>query len=676
MEGTDCGRELIVAASDLRVHRTVFGRGSRGELPTTLVKRVGGTDATGTVDNRRPLSLKQIILAVLFATSLCCNGQLWSQGCTGSSGVNLFADGDFGSGEANIVMSNPGTAPGYRYVTRGAPADGEYTITNFTGAWSNLYSAWLSIGDNSPDEKGYMLVVNADWQPGLFYEKTIDGLCDDTDYVFSMDIINIIQPTAGGEPYIQPNVTFLFDGRAVLNTGAIPATATWKTYSFNFTTSPGQRSVKLSLRNNAAGGRGNDLALDNISFRACGPAASISKSDPIACELGNPITLTAILPPRNTGTWGIQWERSDDTGRTWTTVPNGNGTTVTHVPQRSGVTLYRYLVASSTSGITSEKCRSISQTEQVITLVPKEVIRKDSICAGTSIKIGDATYSEPGTYTTRFRSRQGCDSVITTQITVIGDETPRVTPFVRDPECMLNSNGSVKLPSTLPHSRGPYRSVVDGTSPSSPNEWTGLSPGDYTLQIADRFGCKWDTVISLSRPGPFDVELGPPQRVDLGDSINLQAYSVNGQIVRVEWIGATDDGLQGWVRPFGDTIIQVIAYNPEGCEARASLALTVLNTRSYFCPNAFTPNGDHVNDQFICYGKSQQVERILEFSVYDRWGGMMYATHDIKLGDQIRGWDGTSGGKDALAGVYVYIVKLELYGGAVEFLKGTIHLMR
>jgi hypothetical protein len=70
---------------------------------------------------------------------------------------------------------------------------------------------------------------------------------------------------------IQPNIAFLIDGQVVCETGNVPADQNWRTVRFSFTTVPGQTSVELSLRNNAPGGLGNDLAIDNISFRACGP---------------------------------------------------------------------------------------------------------------------------------------------------------------------------------------------------------------------------------------------------------------------------------------------------------------------------------------------------------------------------------------------------------------------
>ena len=94
-------------------------------------------------------------------------------GCEGTLGDNLFDDGDFGAGAINIPNQDPGIAPGYNYVTFGPPNDGQYVITNNTGAWSGLYPTWIKIRDNSTDPNGYMMVVNADFSPGVFYEQEI-----------------------------------------------------------------------------------------------------------------------------------------------------------------------------------------------------------------------------------------------------------------------------------------------------------------------------------------------------------------------------------------------------------------------------------------------------------------------------------------------------------------------
>ena len=111
--------------------------------------------------------------------------------------------------------------------------------------------------------------------------------------------------------HIEPNVAFLIDDVVVLQTGNLPQNELWETFAFTFTTKPGQSSVMLSLRNNAPGGIGNDLALDNIRFRACGPPSTITSNavDSIFCQEDSPLQLTAEFESnQNLDDPFFQWE--------------------------------------------------------------------------------------------------------------------------------------------------------------------------------------------------------------------------------------------------------------------------------------------------------------------------------------------------------------------------------
>ncbi len=249
--------------------------------------------------------------------------QLPAQICDGNIGENIFTEGDFGSGPANVLLPDPQIAPGYNYQSNPPPNDGFYTITNNTSSWGSFASNWANIGDNSSDPNGYMMVVNASFTPGLFYEQEVDGLCENTLYVFSADVINLIT----GVGAIKPNVSFLLDGMVLYETGDIPTNAQWNTYGFTFTTAVGQTSLTLALRNNAPGGGGNDLALDNITFRPCGPEALILPTD-IAniCEDGSPIDLEATILGNQYATPVVQWQQSFDEGATWVDIVGATDT--------------------------------------------------------------------------------------------------------------------------------------------------------------------------------------------------------------------------------------------------------------------------------------------------------------------------------------------------------------
>jgi gliding motility-associated-like protein len=85
-------------------------------------------------------------------------------------------------------------------------------------------------------------------------------------------------------------------------------------------------------------------------------------------------------------------------------------------------------------------------------------------------------------------------------------------------------------------------------------------------------------------------------------------------------------------------------------------------------PNAFTPNGDGVND---CFGiKYWGYIGDFEMSVFNRYGQRVFYTRNPS-----DCWDGTYGGKMQPVGTYVYMIKaFTLCGEAVK--KGTLELIR
>jgi len=332
-----------------------------------------------------------------------------AQLCAGNLGENIFEEGDFGAGSANLLTPDPGIAPGYSYTFDVPPVDGFYTVTNNTTPWPGLWPSWLRIGDNSSDPNGYMMVVNATFSPGIFFRQTVDGLCENTTYEFSADIINLIRREQ--VDHIKPNVTFELDGVAFLNTEEIPQSEEWVTYGFTFETAPGVSELTLTIRNNAPGGIGNDLALDNISFRTCGSNAFINTPQSIfLCEDDNdptPITAEVDLDQHF-----IQWQLSVNEGITWDDLPGEEEQVYFHDQFLPGVYLYRYLSASSPDNLLNFKCRTLSD-EVRIEVLALNYEQVDTICVGSSFALGSDILWESGIYTSNLISSKGCDSLLT-----------------------------------------------------------------------------------------------------------------------------------------------------------------------------------------------------------------------------------------------------------------------
>jgi gliding motility-associated-like protein len=115
---------------------------------------------------------------------------------------------------------------------------------------------------------------------------------------------------------------------------------------------------------------------------------------------------------------------------------------------------------------------------------------------------------------------------------------------------------------------------------------------------------------------------------------------------------------------------KLVVSDAAGCADSAYVTVRVYKVKpTIFVPTAFTPNNDGLND--TVYPISVGIKKINYFSIYNRWGQLVFTTTQDR-----KGWDGTLGGKLQNSGVFVWMVSAIDYLGAPVFLKGTVALIR
>ncbi len=332
--------------------------------------------------------------------------QSFAQTCTGSLGdpiVNIT----FGAGDNFGAPLATGTTSSLQYQADICPVNGYYTILNYTSGCFATDVGWHTTSDHTGDPKGYFMLIDASWDPSNFYIQTIEGLCSGTTYEFAAWFLNMCSIKG-----ILPNITFTIektDGTilSTYNTGDIPIInpVTWKQYGMFFTTPTGINSVVLRMRNNAPGGQGNDLGLDDITFRPAGPAI-------IASVAGNPnnnintcvnnketFQLTATVDDCYLNT-AYQWQISINNGSTWVNIAGANSKAYTRAATSSGKYLYR-LTAAEASNITIASCR-VSSAEITINVIDAPLIKatnNGANCTGNKLILnvtGGNTYNWTG----------------------------------------------------------------------------------------------------------------------------------------------------------------------------------------------------------------------------------------------------------------------------------------
>lgn len=112
----------------------------------------------------------------------------------------------------------------------------------------------------------------------------------------------------------------------------------------------------------------------------------------------------------------------------------------------------------------------------------------------------------------------------------------------------------------------------------------------------------------------------------------------------------------------GTYSVALVVYNSYGCRDEIVKIVTVEPEFHIYIPNTFTPDGNGLNDVFICKGMGIDPSNF-EMLIFDRWGELIYKTNDF-----YQGWDGTVKGKKNMAMQGVYIYKIKVYD-----LKGKKH---
>jgi len=154
------------------------------------------------------------------------------------------------------------------------------------------------------------------------------------------------------------------------DTGNINSSSTpiWDQYALVFQTIPGQTSVILKMINNGSGGCGNDFAIDDIAFSACGDFITVTDSNNNAqldiCENETPfrLELTATLDFSVYSSHFYQWQESFD-GLLWTDII-GETSEMINV-NVTGSNFYRTKVAEDLVNIENSQCISLSDVFQV-----------------------------------------------------------------------------------------------------------------------------------------------------------------------------------------------------------------------------------------------------------------------------------------------------------------------
>lgn len=322
-----------------------------------------------------------------------------------------------------------------------------------------------------------------------------------------------------------------------------------------------------------------------------------------------------------------------------------------------------------------------------------------TICAGTTLSLdaqvsgGTSPYAlawypegpvttplQTTVYTATASDAQGCTAIpVDVLVEVVGPAPPPIT--------VLNDEGCVPHCVTFATSASGMVEYLwsfgDGTSMdgSMSTEHCFLQGGNYTpsLSITDGFGCSATTTL------PDAVQAFPTPVAQF--TLFPEVATIDAPDFRFL---ASAVGIVAWEWNFGDALgntasgpdvsfsyndvacyeVILVVSNSDGCTAETSALACVEDEFAVYAPNAFTPNGDGINDGFgVVTTVRDPKDLVLE--VYDRWGRSIFRSTDVRST-----WDGRAAGSDTPDGVYIWQLRMRDAQGQLRNAQGHVLLMR
>ena len=162
---------------------------------------------------------------------------------------------------------------------------------------------------------------------------------------------------------------------------------------------------------------------------------------------------------------------------------------------------------------------------------------------------------------------------------------------------------------------------------------------------------------------------GPDAVIFAGDTYQLTATASAGNYLWTPSSGLSSPTILNPVAsPLATTTYTLTVTSPQGCTATDQMTLTVVP----YCVkpmNAFTPNGDGINDLWLITNGNCLTSATAE--VFNRYGAKVFGSNDYH-----NDWNGTYNGKPLPDGTYYYVITFRLLNGHMQTLKGSVTILR
>jgi len=269
-------------------------------------------------------------------------------------------------------------------------------------------------------------------------------------------------------------------------------------------------------------------------------------------------------------------------------------------------------------------------------------------------------------------------------VTVVQEDDLPIFDIRVDTIACFGQTATITL-SNIRGGKSPYQvSFNGGTTYGSALIASSLKTGSYKVLVKDANGCINDQLpaITITEPPLFTVNLGEDFFLNIGEDSLLTikgqyneatAQSVIWKANTVE-IASAKNKPEITVSPEEDTDYNVTVINQSGCIASDNLRISIRRVKPECVPNIFTPHNQGENNYFSI--NCAEVDKVTKYSIYDRWGNLLFTGKDLIPSQPQSFWDGRFKGKEVVAGVYVFYLELLFKDGSTEKRSGDVTVLR
>ena len=187
-------------------------------------------------------------------------------------------------------------------------------------------------------------------------------------------------------------------------------------------------------------------------------------------------------------------------------------------------------------------------------------------------------------------------------------------------------------------------------------------------------GCVRTKAVIISTKANPIISAGADKTIVSGDVVTLDGSSVNPNVQSILWSPAATitSGATSYVataKPATTTTYTLTVKDNNNCTSTDDAVITVIP----YCikvMDAFTPNGDGINDKWIVTSGGACTSQVM-VNVYNRYGDLVYSNDNYQ-----NNWDGTYKGKALPDATYYYVIRFKLITGNGLQLKGDVTILR